>query len=97
MTIKASTISIHPKTIECGLWAIERYLMQKYGCDAAARDMEPLKWYINTGRASVSFISRLLICKPFMIGRILHEGGSYDEMILRVKNYVANHTGYNFD
>lgn len=76
-------------TIETGMWAIQRYLMKKYGASAASRDIEPLNWYINTGRASVSFISAVLDSKPFMIGRILHKGGSYDETIQRVKDYLG--------
>ena len=85
------------KAIDCGLWAIERYLIQKYGCDTASRDMQPLRWYVDTGRASMLFLSRLFICKPFMIARLLHDGGSYDEAIMRVQNYMANHTDYWFE
>ena len=62
--------------------------MRKYGCEAAERDMEPLHWYINTGRASTQFLGLMSIRKPYMIGRKLHEGGSYDEVINRVKQYV---------
>lgn len=77
-----------PKTIECGLWSIERTLLWKYGTQQAKQDMAPLSWYISTGRASVDFIRRLLYAKPFMVARKLHKGGSYDEVIERVKQYI---------
>lgn len=78
--------------IETGLWHIERYLMLRYGVDTARRDMDPIKWYIYTGRASVGVINRLLSAKPFMVGRLLHKGGSYDETIRRVLSYIGIET-----
>lgn len=70
------------------LWEIERRLMSKYGVNAARLYMSPLKWYINTGRASIAFLHALLASKPFMIGRKLAAGGSDDEIISRVKAYI---------
>ena len=78
--------------IETGLWHIEWYLMQRYGVDTAKRDMDPIKWYIYTGRASVDVTNRLLCAKPFMVGRLLHKGGSYDEIIRRVLSYIGIET-----
>ena len=76
-------------TIETGMWAIFRTLMQKHGTDIAHQDFAPLEWYVNTGRASVEFIRLLLGAKPFMIARKLHKGGSYDEVIARIKQYLG--------
>lgn len=76
--------------IDNGLWSIERYLMNKYGYDTAQRDMDPLRWYIFTGRASAYVVRQILSAKPFMVGRLLHKGGSYDEAIQRVISYVTN-------
>ena len=70
------------------LWNIERELMHKYGCDEADRDMSPLRWYINTGRATVEFLRKLYVAKPYMVARRLHQGGSYEEVIKRVKKYI---------
>ena len=78
--------------IETGLWHIERHLMQRYGIDTARQDMYPLSWYVNTGRASTGWIRQLLSCKPFMIARKLHQGGSIDEVIERVKDYVSKNS-----
>lgn len=88
MTIKSTNIHLSRTLIETGLWHIERYLMERYGCTQAAQDMAPLKWYIGTGRASVDFIKTCLTAKPFMIGRKLHQGGTYDEVIRRLKDYL---------
>ena len=97
----ANPITIHPGNvyisrtlIESSLWAIERHLMGKYGCDTAASDMEPLKWYISTGRASGYFLHNLLFCRPYMIARKLHEGGSYDQVLERIKQYMSHTSGY---
>ena len=80
-------------SIDTGLWAIERYLMGKYGVDTAASDIAPLRWYVDTGRASTDTIRRVLMAKPFMVGRLLHRGGSYDEVIQRVVSYVMKNNG----
>ena len=82
------TIPINRTTIETGLWAIRRYLMQKYGVDESANDVAPLNWYVGTGRANGEFLRALLTAKPFMIARICHRGGSYDEVIQRIKTYL---------
>ena len=86
MEFKLKPISINRTSIETGLWAIQRYLMQRYGVDQSYRDMAPLNWYME--RASLDFIRAVLTAKPFMIARKLHEGGSYDEVIERVKAYL---------
>ena len=89
MEIKSKTISVDAIAIETGLWHIQRYLMQRYGTDESYRDMAPLSWYIYTDRASLDFIRKVLTAKPFMIARKLHLGGSYDEAIQRIKDYVG--------
>ena len=88
MEFKLKPISINRTSIETGLWAIQRYLMQRYGVDQSSQDIAPLEWYIYTDRASIDFTRAVLTAKPFMIGRKLHEGGSYDEVIERVKAYL---------
>ena len=70
------------------LWQIEGYLMSKYGSDTAQREMYPLLYHINTGRATTDFLKKLCASKPFMVGRILHEGGTYSEVIGRIKTYM---------
>jgi hypothetical protein len=71
------------------LWVLEAQLRKRYGIDQAERDLAPLAWYINTGRASTDFIKLLSQAKPFMVARRLHDGGSYDEVIRRVKRYIG--------
>ncbi len=86
---KLEPIAINATSIETGLWAIRRYGMQHYGVDQSYQDIAPLAWYISTGRASVDFTRAVLTAKPFMVARKLHEGGTYDEAIQRVKTYVG--------
>ena len=74
--------------IDENLWQIESYLMSRYGSDAAQREMHPLYWHIDTGRASTDFLKKLCASKPFMVGRILHKGGTYSEVIGRIKTYI---------
>ena len=72
------------------LWRVKRYMMNNFGCDVADREIDPLVWYISTGRASTEFLKALLTKKPFMIGRLLHKGGSTDEAIERIKTYLES-------
>lgn len=65
------------------------YMMPRYGVDASIREFDPLKWYIDTGRASGAFLSAVCNTRPYIIGRMLHKGGSYDEVINRIKTYLA--------
>ena len=80
--------SISPMTTDNALWTIERCLMLKYGTLQAQKDMDPLRWYIFTGRCSISFLRAVINAKPFMIARKLHEGGSTEEAIDRVRRYL---------
>ena len=80
--------SINATSIETGLWQIENYLIEKYGTRQASADMAPLRWYVSTGRASVPFLRLLITAKPFMVARKLHEGGSYQEAVDRVKKFL---------
>ena len=82
-------ICISATRIESILWDIEYRLMVAYGSDAASREIAPLKWYINTGRASTSFLKKLIVAKPFMVARKLHAGGSDEEIIKRIRKYIG--------
>jgi len=75
--------------IDAGLWKIKLFMMKKYGTDCAYRDFAPLEWYVSTGRASTFFLRKLFEYKPYMIARKLHEGGSYDEVLQRIKKYIV--------
>ena len=89
MKITSNLIYISDTMIETTLWHIQRAIMNRYGFAQSERDISPLKWYINTGRASLDFLNKLIEAKPFMIGRKLHEGGSYEEAINRVCKYIG--------
>ena len=82
-------MSINYTATDNYLWSVRKYLMNRYGLDIACRDTHVLYWYVKTGRASVAFLHKLLAAKPYMIGRLLHQGGSDAEMIIRIKNYLG--------
>ena len=88
MEIRPTTIYISRTLIDNYIWNVKLYMMKHYGCDNADCEIDPLAWYINTGRASVDFLGRLVTKKPYMIGRLLHKGGSYDETIKRIREYI---------
>lgn len=67
------------------LWNIQKYMMNRIGCDAANRAMSPLNWYVGTGRATLPFLRWMTGEKPFVIARILMNGGSDEEIITRLK------------
>ncbi len=82
-------IPINATSIETGMWHIQREMLTRWGCDAAEREIAPLKWYINTGRASTAFLKKLFAAKPFMVARKLHAGGSDEEIIKRIRKYIG--------
>lgn len=78
-----------PIAIENYLFAVKRYLWQKTGSSLEAeRTIDPLTWYISTGRASTLFLCGLLQIQPWRVGRSLMKGGSVDEAVNRIKGMV---------
>ena len=80
--------SISPLTVDTAIWQIERWLMTRYGNNQASIDVDPLRWYCNTCRASTDFLHALVNAKPYMVARRLHQGGSCREAIDRVRAYL---------
>ena len=76
--------------IEEHIWKVYRYLSSKYGTKMADIEIYPLTWYIHTGRASTAYLRAFLSTKPYMIGRKLHMGGSHDEALARVNEYIIS-------
>ena len=70
--------------IDNAINAIRNELMKRYGCTTADRDLAPLTWYINSGRASLGFLRQLFAVRPVLVARDLHKGGSYDETLARI-------------
>lgn len=81
-------IDISNTAVEGRLWDIRLYLGRKYGYDETAQNIAPLSWYIGTGRASLDFLRAFMATKPFMIARKLRAGGTYEEVIRRIKEYI---------
>ena len=71
------------------LWKVRSYMMRQYGCTTADREIDPLVWYVRTGRATIDFLKRLYAVKPYIIARILHKGGSHLEAIEAIKSRIG--------
>ena len=89
MTITSRTTHVSDALIDMFLWNVRHYLERKYGSRESERMSDPLFWYVRTNRASLDFLGELIQKKPYLIGRVLAKGGSYDEAIQRVKNYIG--------
>lgn len=81
--------SINSLCVDRYIWDVQRFLMKRFGVEVSERDVSPLQWYIQTGRAPSAFLKKLISAKPYMIARILHEGGSIQETVDRVKEYLG--------
>lgn len=80
---------VNRNSIDNCIWNIKKVLMEKYGTMAADREIAPLIWYIETGRASTPFLEKLIAKKPYIVARRLHAGGSDMEIIARVKACIG--------
>lgn len=87
--MKNQEISVNSTSIETFLWNVQRELMDRYGVDTAKREIEPLRWYVDTGRASTPCIKKMMEAKPFMLARKLHQCGSTSEIINRILKYIG--------
>lgn len=73
------------------IWKVRTYLWRKCGStNETDRIIEPLVYYVRTGRASTHFLKALLKIKPFVIGRHLYKNkdGCLDDQVLLLKQKV---------
>ena len=68
---------------------IELRLAREYGTLDAQRKVYPLKWYIYTGRACIEFIKRLNASPACNVCKALHNSGSDETVIKRVKKEIG--------
>lgn len=80
---------INTTAIDEKLWQVRKYLMERYGCDKADIIIDPLVWYIGTGRASVAFLKAFLQSKTFMTARKLAKARTHDMAIGSLKTYYV--------
>ena len=85
------TVSISYSAVDEGLYQIKKAMMRtkEISLDDASIIMCPLYWYVGTGRASCDFLRKMLTVKPYMIARKLYEGGTDEEVIERIKDYLG--------
>lgn len=75
------------------VYDVKTSLERQYGSRAAEVEVDPLVYYINTGRASCDFLRRLLATRPLLVARRLHAGGSSVEALQRVFALIKYNPG----
>lgn len=77
-------------TFDNYIFTAAMYGSRTVSLDEAQRVLEPLEWYVKTGRASCDFMRKLSAKKPYCIFRVMHKtGGSYEDAIQAVKQYLG--------
>ena len=82
------TYTISKTGIDRYIWDVEAYIAERLGIDQAERLAAPLRWYIETGRASAAFLRSMTALRPFVIARILLKGGTEEEAVNALKKRV---------
>lgn len=80
-----------------GYEAAEEYIFRvimagakKHGIDSATRIVDPLTWYVTTGRASCSFLAALAKKRPHLVYNVLCKAtGSHDGALAALKAYLG--------
>ena len=88
MRIRSNAVSISRTLIDSYLWDVLRYLRGKLGVDGGDRALYPLKWYIDSGRASADYLGHLIEVRPYVIGRLLMVGGSVEDALKAVRDRI---------
>lgn len=83
------TYGIDYLSIDNYLFDVRLALQKKHCIDEAIALVDPLQWYITTGRASVLFLHRLVAVRPFMVARRLEASGSVDEVMDRIRKLIG--------
>lgn len=85
------TYNISRTNIEASIFGLYKllYKLTDGNSEQAWRELSPLQWYINTGRATCEFLRTVFTAKQFMVARKLHMGGSDQEVIKRIMDYIG--------
>lgn len=70
------------------LLSYEKIMWKRHGITEGSNLLYPLKWYINTGRASADYVHRLADAKSKDIVAILEAGGSVEDVCRGIKDYL---------
>ncbi len=85
------TYGISTYHIDNYLWDTEKSMWKAVGIDGAIRAIDPLRFYIETGRASTTFLRKMILVKPFVLGRYLVkiQDNSVDTIIELIKKKIG--------
>ena len=71
------------------LFDVHMILMTNCGVLSADRKIDPLAYYINSGRASALFLNRLYEIKPEVIAESLNKEGSCKQAMGRIFKLIS--------
>ena len=88
------TYTINAYSIDEYLWDVLMYMWNSLTLDEASVVLDPLKYYVKTGRASTAFLHKMIQVKPYVMARYLIKirNNSVDHAIELIKHKV----GYEF-
>lgn len=78
--------------IDDAIFSIKMKIWKKTSSKESESLIAPLEWWINTGRASTPFLKALVFTterQKLTIANKLVQGGSYEEAIKRVRDYLG--------
>lgn len=87
--MKTYTISAY--SIDEYLWDVRKSMWKKLTMNETSVAIDPLKYYVETGRASVSFLHKLIQVKPYVMARYLIkiQDNSVDTIIELIKKKIG--------
>lgn len=68
---------------------VKMFLAKKHGIDAAERMIDPLTWWVFTGRATLTECKALVEKRPYVIGKILEKGGTINNQVDAIKRKIG--------
>lgn len=72
-------------------WDVRMCIAKKKGMDAAARIVDPLTWFINTGRITMPEAKNIVTIKPYVMARLLtaYEMESVQSAVDAIKEKIS--------
>lgn len=85
------TYTINAYSIDEYLWDVLMYMWNSLTLDEASVVLDPLKYYVETGRASTAFLHKMIQVKPYVMARYLIKirNNSVDHAIELIKQKVG--------
>ena len=87
--MKTYTINVY--SIDEYLWDVQKSMWKTLTMNETSVAIDPLKYYVKTGRASTAFLRKLIQVKPYVMARYLIKirNNSVDHAIELIKQKVG--------